>query len=219
MNQRSGHHHPHRLGVLLASLTLTCLTAAACGTTNPPTGHSESSSSPAEHSTAAPDFKVAYAAGYKAGKDIYDAGGKGAAVREVVGGGCAHRALEADDAGDMDRGAWVQGCHDGVSNNPKRPPAHAVSRREANGRLLADFKAWARDGGEANAARHVTKVSTVDLVDPDYDVELRTDSNKAGAEALAAAFADWWDGDDGDGVARNLIVLDAHDQRLAVKRL
>ncbi|MFG2142119.1 hypothetical protein [Streptomyces sp. NPDC048650] len=61
---------------------------------------------------------------------------------------------------------------------------------------------------------------TVELTGPDYDVEVSTDySSRAQAQAFAGSFAKWWDADDGNGVARNLVILDAHDLHIATKPL
>ncbi|WP_176956364.1 hypothetical protein [Streptomyces sp. KS_16] len=43
--------------------------------------------------------------------------------------------------------------------------------------------------------------------------------SRAKAEEFAATFARWWDTDDGPGVARNLVILDARDRRIATRRL
>ncbi|MGW7288045.1 hypothetical protein ACWGH4_21445 [Streptomyces sp. NPDC054847] len=209
--------------VAFAVLAMTCLATAACDKERKGNEAAQTSSSPAEHSTPTPDFRAAYAAGYKAGKDVFNDGGKGVAVREVLGGGCTRRALEAEEntANTEDRGAWVQGCQDGVSSEPSTPPDQPVTKREANHRFLDDFQAWARDEGNANMADHATGVATVELVDPHFDVEVSTDysSNKVGAEEFAETFAKWWDGDDGEGVARNLIILDAQGQRIVTMQL
>ncbi|MFE3883313.1 hypothetical protein ACFXPQ_10445 [Streptomyces lydicus] len=61
---------------------------------------------------------------------------------------------------------------------------------------------------------------TVELSGADYDVEVSTDySSRAGAEEFAVAFAQWWDADDGPGVARNLVILDARGRRIATGQL
>ncbi|MFH8569337.1 hypothetical protein [Streptomyces sp. NPDC017993] len=159
-------------------------------------------------------------AGYDQGEKLYDAGGKGAAIREVVWGGCARQALGAGSVADQDRGAWVKGCQDGVTHSPRRPPSHHLTKRTANPRLLKDFRAWARAEGDTAAARRAGRVFTVELTGPEYDVEVSTDhtSRKAAAE-FADTFAEWWDGDDGPGVARSLVVLDPQQRRIATMRL
>lgn len=210
-----------------------CVAVSACGTDGipasdgtptsdvAPTSDGARASSPAgERPTVLPDFRKAYEAGYAAGEKLYDAGGKGAAVREVVGGGCARRALEAGAEAERDRGAWVNGCHDGVGDAPRHPPAHPLTKRESNPRLLEDFRAWSRTEGDAATARHAGRVFTVELTGHDYDVEVSTDySSRAEAEEFAAAFVEWWDADDGPAVARNLVILDARDQSLTTKQL
>ncbi|MDT0455956.1 hypothetical protein RM550_09415 [Streptomyces sp. DSM 41527] len=159
--------------------------------------------------------------GYQEGQKLYDAGGKGAAVREVVGGGCARRSLGAGAEAGQDRGAWVKGCHDGVGDAPRHPPAHPLTKRESDPRLLKDFRAWVRrTEGDTATARHAGRVFTVELTGPDYDVEVSTDyRSRAKAEEFAATFARWWDADDGPGVARSLVILDARDRRIAARRL
>ncbi|WP_407555039.1 hypothetical protein QOM21_34590 [Streptomyces sp. Pv4-95] len=89
-----------------------------------------------------------------------------------------------------------------------------------NPQLLADFRAWARAEGDTATARHAARVFTVDLTGPDYDVEVATDHrSRTAAAEFAETFAEWWDKDDGSGVARSLVILDPHDRRIATRRL
>lgn len=221
MSPRTGNGHLLRRTVVAAAVAAGFVTASACGTDGTPASGGSRASSPAGgRPTALPDFKKAYEAGYEEGQKLYAAGGKGAAVREVVGGGCARRALDAGARADRDRGAWVKGCHDGVGDAPRHPPAHPLTRREPNPRLLKDFRAWAQTQGDTATARHAGHVFTVELVGADYDVEVATDyRSRAEAEEFAGTFARWWDADDGPGVARNLVILNARDQRIATERL
>ncbi|WP_171165407.1 hypothetical protein [Streptomyces sp. I05A-00742] len=53
----------------------------------------------------------AYEEGFDTGQDVLEARGKGAAVREVVWGGCEQRAKEAETAYPD---AWIRGCRKGV---------------------------------------------------------------------------------------------------------
>ncbi|MEU9984881.1 hypothetical protein [Streptomyces sp. NPDC050856] len=167
-------------------------------------------------------YTAAYLAGHRAGGAVRVSGGKGAAVREAVWGGCARRALDAQ-AARPDRGAWVRGCLDGVAGRPERPPAATVTRRTGNPALLRGFVAWARANGAAGPAGHTGALVTVRLTDTDYDIELATD-HPAGARGrareLAAVFAVWWDGDHGrDGRAWHVLVLAADGTRLHTARL
>lgn len=105
--------------------------------------------------------------------------------------------------------------------------------RESHPRLLEEFRAWARDGDESRTARHARALATVELTgadteteadtdtDDDYDVELKTDltAESATAKKLAGLVRTWWDGDDGDAVARDLVLLDARGERLTRTRL
>ncbi|MFJ2745138.1 hypothetical protein ACIO3O_36390 [Streptomyces sp. NPDC087440] len=70
--------------------------------------------------TGEPPHQSAYRAGYEVGEKVYDTSGKGAAVKEIVGGGCVDRALAAG-VPEGARPAWVQGCKDGVSKTPPTP--------------------------------------------------------------------------------------------------
>ncbi|WP_282791431.1 hypothetical protein [Streptomyces sp. CC224B] len=197
------------------------LVTSACGSDSTPRPAGERpSGSPGRHTEATPGYKRAYAAGYAEGRKVYDEGGKGAAVREVVHGGCARRALDAGARADGDRGSWVKGCQDAVTGAPKDPPTHPMSKREANPALLRDFRAWARAKGDAELARRSDQLFTVELAGPDYDVEVRTDYTSHGqARTFARTFADWWDKDDGRGVARSVLVLDIHNRRIATQPL
>ncbi|MFF3644434.1 hypothetical protein [Streptomyces sp. NPDC002564] len=95
--------------------------------------------------------------------------------------------------------------------------------RESHPRLLDEFRAWARDGDASRTARHARALATVELTeaDADYDVELKTDltAESATAKKLAGLVRTWWDGDDGDAVARDLVLLDARGERLTRTRL
>ncbi|MFF9374146.1 hypothetical protein ACF1BB_06325 [Streptomyces griseoluteus] len=171
-------------------------------------------------------YTAAYEAGWRAGKRIFEDDGKGAAVREVVWGGCVRRSLTARprDVVDGDRGAWVLGCEQGAGSGAERhPPTGPVTRRAPDPDLLGRFRSWAAAHGEQRSARHAGRVVLVHLGTRDYDVELactRTArSPKADVRRLADAFATWWDGDDGDGTAWNLIVTDPAGQRLFTRAL
>lgn len=210
-----------RHAVWATAATTGFLSVSACGTTRTPSSDATDAARPAEERPApSSDFLRGYAAGYAQGEKLLDAGGKGAAVREVAGGGCARRALAAGPVADQDRGSWVKGCQDGVGMSPRRPPAHPLSKRQANPQLLECFRAWARAEGDTATARHTVQVFTVELTGPDYDVEVSTDHrSRTEAAEFAGTFAEWWDEDDGPGVARSLVVLDPHDRRMATKRL
>ncbi|MEU1156349.1 hypothetical protein ABZ369_25500 [Streptomyces sp. NPDC005918] len=55
---------------------------------------------------------------------------------------------------------------------------------------------------------------------PDYDVEIKTDyTSRSQAKNLASTFVIWWDGDDGHGIARSVVILDAHNRHIAIKPL
>ncbi|MCZ1006642.1 hypothetical protein [Streptomyces lydicus] len=227
MSPRTGKGHLLRRTAAAAAVAAGFVAVSACGTDGTPasadaptSGGARAASPAGKRPTALPDFRKAYEAGYEAGRTLHDAGGKGAAVREVVGGGCARRALEAGAKAGQDRGSWVKGCHDGVGDAPQHPPARPLTKRELNPRLLEGFQAWARNEGDTATARHAGRVFTVELTRADYDVEVSTDySSRAEAEEFAAAFAQWWDADDGPGVARNLVILDAGGQRMATEQL
>ncbi|MFH9068383.1 hypothetical protein [Streptomyces alboflavus] len=202
-------------------MTAGMLGVSACGTDSAPQPTEQrASNSPGQPSDKTPDYRRAYAAGYEEGRKVYDEGGKGAAVREVVHGGCARRALDAGARAEKDRGSWVKGCQDAVQDAPKEPPARAMSKKEANPSLLKDFRAWARAEGDGALGRHADQLFTVKLTGSDYDVEVRTDyTSRSQAKSFARAFADWWDGDDGRGVARSVLILDGHNRRIAVQSL
>ncbi|QEV20964.1 hypothetical protein [Streptomyces alboniger] len=109
------------------------------------------------------------------------------------------------------------------STGGAQAPHDAV--QESDHRLLERFRSWARDSGESRTARHAQALTTVELTDTreadDYDVEMRTDlsARTATAKELGGLFRTWWDGDDGDGTARDLVLLDVHGNRLAHSRL
>lgn len=168
-----------------------------------------------------PTYKSAYQSGYATGKGIYHDHGKGAAVRETVWGGCARRALGAGTSAAPDRGAWVQGCLDGVANKPQDAPTATVTKRAENAALLQDYKDWADGDTAQKTAGHARKLVIAQLTETDYDIELTTDFNSTpDAKALAASFKTWWDGDNGDeGVARSILVLTAGGKRLCTERI
>ncbi|WP_030787884.1 hypothetical protein [Streptomyces sp. NRRL S-920] len=99
------------------------------------------------------------------------------------------------------------------------------SVRKSDHRLLEQFRSWARDSGESRTARHARALTTVELTGTDeaddYDVEVKTDlsARPATAKELGGLFRTWWDGDDGDGTARDLVLLDVRGNRLAHNRL
>ncbi|MEJ8651826.1 hypothetical protein WKI65_28000 [Streptomyces sp. MS1.AVA.3] len=153
---------------------------------------------------------------------MYASDGKGAAVRETTWGGCTRRALDARSA-EADRGAWVRGCLDGVSNAPQNPPTATVTRRSQDPKLLNGFRAWANDNNARKAATRISKLTTAQLTKTDYDIELTTTYTPATqrqAGELAKAFVAWWDGDHGnDGVGRNVLILAGDGTRLTASRL
>jgi hypothetical protein len=209
-----------------------CLIVAACSgssdsaspSTRPSAPPSAAPSTTESASSSTPDYAAAFEAGYAAGKRIYDEGGKGSAVREV-NGGCIRRSLTAKPSAVVaqDRGAWVLGCKQGVGNSAPHPPGGPVTRREEAPDLRARFLDWAADNGAAAIARHVGRVTLVHLGSGEYDVELSTTYSTADATGavrrLADTFATWWDGDDGDGIAWNLIITDMGEHRLADRHL
>ncbi|GAA1430714.1 hypothetical protein GCM10009601_48560 [Streptomyces thermospinosisporus] len=211
-----------------------CLMLAACSgpsdSTSPsasahPSAPSLSAPTTTESaSSSAPDYAAAFEAGYIAGKRLYDEGGKGGAVREV-NGGCVRRSLTAMPSALVarDRGAWVLGCKQGAGNSAPRPPSTPITRRENAPDLRGRFRDWATDNGATDTARHVERVTLVHLGRGEYDVELSTTYSTAdatgAARRLADTFATWWDGDDGDGVAWNLIITDAGGHRLTDRQL
>lgn len=115
------------------------------------------------------------------------------------------------------------GLQAGQRKQHPHPPSGPVTRREPDADLLHRFGSWARKNEAADSARHLTGVTLVHLDAGEYDVELTT-TYTAGAEGpgvrgLAHDFARWWDGDDGDGTAWNLVVADTDGQRLAARGL
>ncbi|MFI5978931.1 hypothetical protein [Streptomyces sp. NPDC051452] len=125
---------------------------------------------------------------------------------------------------EKDRGAWVLGCQQGVgAGSDRHPPSGPVTHREADPDLSSRFRSWASAHGEEQSARHAGQVVLVRLGKRDYDVEVASTYTaktvKAQIRRLADAFATWWDGDDGDGTAWNLIVTDSAGQRLATRNL
>ncbi|WP_208885019.1 hypothetical protein [Streptomyces sp. PBH53] len=115
------------------------------------------------------------------------------------------------------------GCKQGVGSSAPHPPEGPVTRREDASDLRGRFRDWAADNGAVDTARHVERVTLVHLGTSEYDVELTTTYSTTDATSaprhLADKFATWWDGDDGDGVAWNLIVTDAGGHRLADRHL
>ncbi|MEU9921079.1 hypothetical protein AB0H51_07190 [Streptomyces griseoluteus] len=205
-------------GLIAAAACLGLITSCGDGGARPE--HSVS------HATAGPAYTAAYEAGWREGRRIFEDDGKGGAVREVVWGGCVRRSLTARprDVVDMDRGAWVLGCKQGVGGGAARlPPTGPVTRRAPDPDLLRRFRSWAAAQGEQQSARHAGRLVLVRLGTRDYDVELACTctarSAKAEVRRLADAFATWWDGDDGDGTAWNLIVTDPTGQRLFTRAL
>jgi hypothetical protein len=194
-----------------AGLTLdTPLTEGESGTYRSITGHG---------------YEAAYDAGWREGKQLFEDGGKGAAIREVVWGGCVHRSLTAQphDIVERDRGAWVLGCKQAVgSETDRHPPTRQVTHRESDPDLLARFRSWAVANGEKQPALHAGRVVLVRLGDRDYDVELATTytsaSTKAEVKQLADAFATWWDGDDGDNARAWNLIVSARDGKHLLTR-
>lgn len=214
---------PARLTVAVALLGLLTVSCGSDGDGN----NSAKTKSPASRSTVEHGYETAYDAGWSTGRRLFEEGGKGAAVREVVWGGCVRRSLEAQPQSvvQRDRGAWVLGCKQAVGTGTDRhPPAGPVTRRESDPELLARFRSWAAANGTEQPARRAGQVVLVHLGDRDYDVELVTtftDKNAKGdVKRLTDAFATWWDGDDGDNAtAWNLIVGTRDGKRLATHRL
>ncbi|KAB1990852.1 hypothetical protein [Streptomyces triticiradicis] len=198
-----------------------CLAATACSSTGDSARPSGGTGRP---SASAPGYRQAYGAGFAVGKRLFEDGGKGSAVREV-NGGCVRRSLTAKPTAvvDLDRGAWVLGCKQGSGNSTPNPPSGPVTRREPDADLLHRFGSWARKNDAADSARHLTGVTLVHLDAGEYDVELVTTytdgADGPGVRRLAGDFARWWDGDDGDGTAWNLVVTDADGRRLAARDL
>lgn len=211
MNQRSGR---------LLVMTVAALAGlVGCGSSEPSDGPA-----PESRSSAVPAYVVAYRAGHTAGKAVYDSSGKGAAVREIVWGGCTRRALQAGSDAESDRGAWVRGCLHGVTNGPERLPTGPVIKRTPDAEMLERFRAWARAKGEAPHVDHARVLAVAQLTEYDYDVELSTDystgSEMPESESLARSFLEWWDGDHGrQGTARNVLVLGADGKRPTAQRI
>ncbi|MGW5045009.1 hypothetical protein [Streptomyces griseoluteus] len=208
-------------GVVAAAACLGLITSCGGG------GGGSARPQPSVSHTSVPHaYTAAYEAGWREGKRIFEDGGKGAAVREVVWGGCVRRSLTARprDVVDGDRGAWVLGCQQGAGSGADRhPPTRPVTRRAPDPDLLGRFRSWAAAHGEQQSAPDARRVVLVHLGTRDYDVELACTctarSAKADVRRLADAFATWWDGDDGDGTAWNLIVTDPTGQRLYTRAL
>ncbi|MEU1376172.1 hypothetical protein ABZ442_21310 [Streptomyces triculaminicus] len=59
--------------------------------------------------------RAAFVEGFAAGREVLEEHGKGAAVRETVGGGCEKRAEEAGTGYPDD---WIRGCRKGVQSFP-----------------------------------------------------------------------------------------------------
>lgn len=221
MNHRSG----RALGMTVAAASVGLIGLAGLVGCAGDSGRPLDGPAPASRSSAVPGHVAAYRAGYTAGKAVYDASGKGAAVRETVWGGCTRRAPEAGSAAETDRGAWVRGCLNGVANAPERLPTSHVTQRTTDATMLDRFRTWARTKGEGQGVEHVRMLTIAQLTEHDYDVELNTDypagpSGDPGAETLAQSFVEWWDGDHGrDGTARNVLILGADGTRLSARRI
>ncbi|MFF8941363.1 hypothetical protein ACF1A5_03590 [Streptomyces sp. NPDC014864] len=209
------------VGLTFAAALLGLITVS-CGSGGSTTPKSAASRTTAEHG-----YEAAYDAGWRAGEQLFKDGGKGAAIREVVWGGCVRRSLTAQPHSvvEKDRGAWVLGCKQAVgSGRDRRPPTGWVTRRESDPDLLARFRSWAVANGVKQPAQHASRAVIVHLGDRDYDVELATaytdSSAKAEVKQLADAFVTWWDGDDGDDArAWNLIVSTRDGEHLITRRL
>ena len=207
------------VGLTVAAALLGLITVS-CGS-----GGSTTPKSPASRTTAEHGYEAAYDAGWREGKRLFKDGGKGAAVREVVWGGCVRRSLTAQphNVVEKDRGAWVLGCKQAVgSGTDRHPPTTWVTRRESDPDLLARFRSWALANGVKQPARHVSQVVIVHLGDRDYDVELATaytdTSAKVEVKQLADAFATWWDGDDGDNARAWNLIVSARDGKHLITR-
>ncbi|MFD7429162.1 hypothetical protein ACFV6Z_19270 [Streptomyces sp. NPDC059818] len=206
-------HGSHRLWCLaLSCCVLAAATVSSC--TEPAPVRDEKQTA-----------RDAYAGGYEKGRAVRESGGKGASIAEVVWGGCTRRALDAGRVAEADRGAWVGGCLDGVSERAKNPPDGRVTVRTQEKGLLPEFLEWLGEDNHALVA-HVSAITVVELGTPglDFDVELTTDyrpraADRFDAEEMSAEFVEWWDGDDGDGKAQNLVVRGSHGQKIAARRL
>ncbi|MFI2765677.1 hypothetical protein ACH5A3_43955 [Streptomyces echinatus] len=210
-----------RLRLTFAAALLGMVTVS-CGS-----GGSTMHKSPMSRTTAEPGYEAAYNAGWREGKQLFKDGGKGAAIREVVWGGCVRRSLKAEphDVVEEDRGAWVLGCKQAMgSKTDRHPPTGRVTRREPDPHLLARFQSWAAAHGTKQPAQHASQLVLVHLGEQDYDVELSTayddTSPKAEVKRLADTFVTWWDGDDGDNArAWNLIVSARNGKRIIIRSL
>jgi hypothetical protein len=217
---RQGMRAPPRPVRLTLAVALLSLITVSCGS-----GGSATSGSPGSRSITGHGYEAAYDAGWREGKQLFEDGGKGAAIREVVWGGCVHRSLTAQphDIVERDRGAWVLGCKQAVgSETDRHPPTRQVTHRESDPDLLARFRSWAVANGEKQPALHAGRVVLVRLGDRDYDVELATTytsaSTKAEVKQLADAFATWWDGDDGDNARAWNLIVSARDGKHLLTR-
>ncbi|WP_306188462.1 MULTISPECIES: hypothetical protein [unclassified Streptomyces] len=190
-------------------------------------GSSPKPEATASRATEAHGYEAAYDAGWRTGKQLFEDGGKGAAVREAVWGGCVRRSLTAQPRNvvEKDRGAWVMGCKQAVgTGTERRPPAGPVTRRQPDPDLLARFRSWAAENGAKQSAQQAAEAVLVHLGDRDYDVELTTaytdKSAKTDLRRLADTFATWWDGDGGDNAtAWNLILVAQDGKRLTTRNL
>ncbi|MFH9083752.1 hypothetical protein [Streptomyces sp. NPDC017673] len=222
VTDRTGGRRAWAPAVLALLTLLTLLTVSSCDTGARRPATATRPTAPARVAVQV----AAYDAGWRTGRGIHDSGGKGAAIREVVWGGCVRRSLTARprEVVDRDRGAWVLGCRHGVSGVPHRRPARPLTRRETAPGLLAGFRSWAARHGAKDSASRASRVVLVHLGDRDYDVELtgayRPGDRAADAADLADAFAEWWDGDDGEGgAAWNLLLLTRDGERLLTRDL
>ncbi|MGI5255971.1 hypothetical protein [Streptomyces angustmyceticus] len=216
----------HRPRLVLAATMLAVLVIPACGSKSGRPESGELSQRPTH--TPAKDKKKAaqdaYTDGYREGQAVREEGGKGSSVREVVWGGCTRRALRAGQKAEADRGAWVSGCRDGVSENARHLPSGQVTKRSQDRDLLQRFHAWLSATGKRSVRAHVTRLTLVELHRGDCDIELTTDYSFTGDDGptvidLAQSFVKWWDGDDGDGTAWNVVVRGAGGEKLAAKSL
>ncbi|MBO0913179.1 hypothetical protein [Streptomyces laculatispora] len=204
-------HPSHRLWCLaLSCVVLAAVTVSSCTRSAPVRDEKQTA-------------RDAYADGYAKGRAVRESRGKGASIAEVVWGGCTRRALDAGRLAEADRGAWVGGCLDGVSEFAEDPPAGRVTVRTQEKGLLPEFREWLGEDDRA-LATHVSAITVVELGTSDFDVELTTDyrpsaADRFDAEEMSAEFVEWWDGDDGDGKAQNLVVRGSHGEKIAARRL
>ncbi|MFD5399285.1 hypothetical protein ACFWJW_34390 [Streptomyces sp. NPDC127097] len=103
-------------------------------------------------------------------------------------------------------------------------PNSEVTKRSNDQDLLERFKAWLSDTDKRPMTAHVNRLTFLELHRSDYDIEVTTDYSSTGddrsaATKLAQSFVKWWDGDDGDGTAWNVVVRGADGEKLAAKRL